>query len=223
VIANGAKQGVPLSDVWDIPYLNPKATERVGYPTQKPILLLERIIQLCTDEGDWVLDPFCGSGTTLVAAKLLGRNSVGVDVSSEAIEMTRQRLDNLQKTESALLAKGRSQYRRKDIEALECLNGLDYFVVQRNRGIDALLKHQIEGKSVFIRIQKPEETPQEAALALWKATRDKGQVALVVVVIEENALAFLLDPIQEVHFVRSAALQVKDVLKQLVEQSVLSH
>ena len=89
VLSNGAKRGVPLSDVWDIPYLNPKAKERVGYPTQKPILLLEQIINLCTDKGDWVLDPFCGSGTTLVASKLLDRNAVGIDISPEAIALTK--------------------------------------------------------------------------------------------------------------------------------------
>ena len=52
------KNGVPLSDVWNIPYLNPKAKERTGYPTQKPILLLEQIIKIATDKGDVVLDPF---------------------------------------------------------------------------------------------------------------------------------------------------------------------
>ncbi len=70
------KKGVPLSDVWDIPYLNPKAKERVGYPTQKPLILLERIINLITNENDTVLDPFCGSGTTCVASKLLNRNYI---------------------------------------------------------------------------------------------------------------------------------------------------
>lgn len=72
-IANGAKRGVPLGDVWDIPYLNPKAKERVGYPTQKPILLLDRIIEIASNPEDCVLDPFCGSGTTLVAAHLADR------------------------------------------------------------------------------------------------------------------------------------------------------
>ncbi|MCH9844827.1 MAG: site-specific DNA-methyltransferase, partial [Alphaproteobacteria bacterium] len=75
----GEKKGVPLSDVWEIPYLNPKAKERVGYPTQKPILLLERIIEIVTDKGDLVLDPFCGSGTTLVASQLMGRKFIGID------------------------------------------------------------------------------------------------------------------------------------------------
>lgn len=58
------KRGVPMTDVWDIPFLNPKAKERVGYPTQKPIELLQRILRLSTDEGDLILDPF-------VAAALL--------------------------------------------------------------------------------------------------------------------------------------------------------
>src|SRR5699024_9228610 len=70
VVLGKEKKGVPLSDIWNIPYLNPKAKERTGYPTQKPILLLEQIIKIATDEGDTVLDPFCGSGTTLVAADL---------------------------------------------------------------------------------------------------------------------------------------------------------
>lgn len=83
VVFGKSKKGVPLSDVWDIPYLNPKAKERVGYPTQKPILLLEQIIKLVTDENDIVLDPFMGSGTTLVAAKMLNRRYIGIDISKK--------------------------------------------------------------------------------------------------------------------------------------------
>ena len=86
VILGKSKKGVPLSDIWEIPYLNPKAKERVGYPTQKPILLLERIIKLVTDEGDIVMDPFMGSGTTPVAAKRLNRRYIGIDISSQAVE-----------------------------------------------------------------------------------------------------------------------------------------
>lgn len=73
------KKGVPLSDVWEIPYLNPKAKERCGYPTQKPVKLLQRIIELVTDQNDIVVDPFCGSGTTCVAAKSLDRKFIGID------------------------------------------------------------------------------------------------------------------------------------------------
>lgn len=68
------------SDFWDdIPPLNSRGGERSGYPTQKPIALLTRIIEASSDEGDLVLDPFCGSGTTLIAAQRLGRRWIGID------------------------------------------------------------------------------------------------------------------------------------------------
>ena len=140
IIFDGHKKGVPISDVWDIPLLNPKARERVGYPTQKPILLLERIIGLVTDPGDLVLDPFCGSGTTLVAAELLGRNSLGIDSSPEAVRLACQRLEQPMKTSSELLRKGRDAYVQSDEESLTHLRGLPIVPVQRNRGIDAILK-----------------------------------------------------------------------------------
>jgi site-specific DNA-methyltransferase (adenine-specific) len=101
IVSADEKKGVPLADVWEIPFLNPKAKERTGYPTQKPILLLDRIIEISTDEGDIVLDPFCGSGTTLVAAKRKGRGFVGIDISPEAVDLTKLRLETLVKTESA--------------------------------------------------------------------------------------------------------------------------
>ena len=140
VIHDGHKKGVPIADVWDIPLLNPKAKERVGYPTQKPILLLERIIALVTSPGDLVLDPFSGSGTTLVAAELLGRNSLGIDVAVEAVQLAKQRLEQPFKTSSELLRKGRETYVQSDEEALAYLHGLPIIPVQRNRGIDAILK-----------------------------------------------------------------------------------
>ncbi|CAA6812029.1 MAG: DNA modification methyltransferase (EC [uncultured Sulfurovum sp.] len=115
------KKGVPLSDVWDIPYFNPKAKERVGYPTQKPLLLLERIIELVTDEGDVVLDPFCGSGTTCVASKILNRNYIGIDESIEAVELSLNRIENPIKTSSNLLKKGRASYVNVDQSALALL------------------------------------------------------------------------------------------------------
>jgi site-specific DNA-methyltransferase (adenine-specific) len=92
IVNSKEKKGVPLSDVWEIPFLNPKARERIGYPTQKPILLLERIISISTDENDWILDPFCGSGSMLVAAKLNNRKFLGIDKSKVAIELCNKRL-----------------------------------------------------------------------------------------------------------------------------------
>jgi len=87
--------GVPLQDIWiDIGPIAAQARERLGYPTQKPIHLLERVIKASSNEGDLVLDPFCGCGTTLHAAESLGRRWVGVDVSAFAVGLIRGRILN---------------------------------------------------------------------------------------------------------------------------------
>jgi len=169
-----AKRGVPLSDVWDVPYLNPKAKERVGYPTQKPLLLLERIIELVTDEKDLVLDPFCGSGTTCVAAKLSNRTYLGIDESADAIQLALTRLKTPVKTESAVLKKGRKSYQNADMEALQCLAGIEYNPVHRNQGIDAILIQQYQESPVLVKIQQEGETLSKAQTRLQKAMLKKG-------------------------------------------------
>ena len=87
--------GRPWNDVWAIPSISQTSAERTGYPTQKPLALLHRIVSMASHEGDIVLDPFCGSGTTLVAARGLGRRFLGVDIGDEAVRIARQRLDAL--------------------------------------------------------------------------------------------------------------------------------
>lgn len=176
IVLADEKQGVPLSDVWDIPYLNPKAKERVGYPTQKPILLLERILTIASDKGDIVLDPFCGSGTTLVAAKLNQRHYIGIDESSDAVELTQRRLAEPIKTESELLKKGRKAYLTADTEVLQLLTGIELQAVQRNKGIDAILKKQYRGTPVLIKMQKKHESLAEAALLLSQAAQKRGAI-----------------------------------------------
>ena len=84
--------GTPLGDVWDIGIIAPVARERTGYPTQKPEALLTRWIEACTSPGDLVLDPYCGSGTTLVCAARLGRRGIGIDMGDEAFRVASQRL-----------------------------------------------------------------------------------------------------------------------------------
>jgi site-specific DNA-methyltransferase (adenine-specific) len=86
------EDGRHCPDVWDIPALTNNAKERIGYPTQKPLALLERIIQASSNEGDVVLDPFMGSGTTLHAAAGLGRNFIGFDQSMVAFSYCAERL-----------------------------------------------------------------------------------------------------------------------------------
>jgi len=173
-INSDIKKGVPLNDVWEIPYLNPKAKERVGYPTQKPILLLERIIEIASIEGDTILDPFCGSGTTLVAGKLNNRKVIGIDKSQEAITLTKSRLDNPIKSESNLLKKGKASYKNVDSLVEKLLNGIDYIPVQRNSGVDAILKETYQDSPILIRIQKEYETIEDAIKSLNKAVVTKG-------------------------------------------------
>lgn len=89
----GANPGQIPPNVWtDIPPVNAQAKERTGYPTQKPLALLERIIKASSNAGDTVLDPFCGCATTCVAAESLGREWVGIDLSPKAAELVKHRL-----------------------------------------------------------------------------------------------------------------------------------
>lgn len=87
------QRGLPLGDVWtDIPPLNSQARERTGYPTQKPLALLDRIMRLSTSKESVVLDPFCGCGTTVHSAQSLGRQWIGIDVSIHAVHVIEERL-----------------------------------------------------------------------------------------------------------------------------------
>lgn len=173
VVIGKSKKGVPLSDVWEIPYLNPKAKERVGYPTQKPVILLEQIIKLVTDEGDIVVDPFAGSGTTLVAAKILNRKYLGMDISSDAVLIAEKRLETLIKTDSFLLKKGKAAYQNLSENQLAILKSINAMPVQRNSGMDGILSEYLDGKPVSVKIQKEEETLDEAINKLIKSSRTK--------------------------------------------------
>ena len=87
--------GVPLQDViTDIRPLHNLAAERLGYPTQKPVSLLERLLEASTDEGDIVLDPFCGCGTTIAAAQKLNREWIGIDVTHLSVGLQKLRLED---------------------------------------------------------------------------------------------------------------------------------
>lgn len=96
-IEDASKAGY-ITNVWndilgfDYSYMNLYRKESVGYPTQKPVKLLKRIVEASSNEGEVVLDPFCGSGTTGVACKKLGRHFVGIDDSLEAVRLSKRRL-----------------------------------------------------------------------------------------------------------------------------------
>jgi len=86
------EEGIVMDDVWDLPFIH--GNESMGYPTQKPLALLERIIKASSNKGDVVLDPMCGGGTTVVSAYQLNRKFIGIDVSPTACRMMIKRLND---------------------------------------------------------------------------------------------------------------------------------
>ena len=94
------RRGKQMRSVWSIP-TTPKREKAFGsHPTQKPLELMERLIALCTLEGDIVLDPFCGSGTTGVACVLLGRNFIGIDLDQSFLELAAKRIESANENNS---------------------------------------------------------------------------------------------------------------------------
>jgi hypothetical protein len=96
--------GTPVTSVWDdIPFVNSQAGERQGYPTQKPEALLERIIKASSNEGDLILDPFCGCGTAIAAAQKSKRRWIGIDITQPAIVVIKRRLKALGTTDYQII------------------------------------------------------------------------------------------------------------------------
>ncbi|TGN19805.1 DNA-methyltransferase [Leptospira idonii] len=212
IVLGKEKKGVPLSDVWEIPYLNPKAKERSGYPTQKPILLLNQILNISTDEGDIVLDPFCGSGTTCVSAKLLNRKYIGIDRSIDAIDLTKKRLEEMIVTESNLLNKGLEEYSEKTEKELAILSDINAFPVQRNTGIDGFLKEHLNGSPVPVKIQKENETIDDAIEKLEKASKGKKYSLKILIQTKNNDVSRLFSFPTDVKIIKLLSTQIEDLL-----------
>ena len=213
VILGKEKKGVPLSDVWEIPYLNPKAKERTGYPTQKPVLLLNQILNIVTDEGDLVVDPFCGSGTTCVSAKSLKRQFIGMDISKDAVELANSRLEEMVISESNLLNKGTNEYQEKTEKELAILQNINAFPVQRNSGIDGFLKDHFEGMPVPVKIQGEYETIEDAIEKLEKASLGRDYKMKILIQTRETGISRLFGFDYDVTILKSLELQTKDLIK----------
>ncbi|RKU20984.1 hypothetical protein C6500_07490 [Candidatus Poribacteria bacterium] len=106
IMTDEPTKGVPMPDMWEISMINPVGKERIGYPTQKPEALLERIIKASSNPGDLVLDCFMGSGTTQAVAMKLGRRFMGADINLGAIETTTKRLTLLARDYAYRLSSG---------------------------------------------------------------------------------------------------------------------
>jgi DNA modification methylase len=124
------RDGQVVQDMWtDINPINPVAQERLGYPTQKPLALLERIISASSNPGDVVLDPFCGCGTAVEAAERLGRRWIGIDVTYLAIHVIESRLE---KSFGSTIKQAYRLYGRpNDAEDARVLAGRDWLEFQK--------------------------------------------------------------------------------------------
>ena len=153
--------GVPLQDLWlDINTVQPQSGERSGYSTQKPELLLERIINLTSNEGDLVADLFCGSGTTAAVAEKLGRKWIVSDLGKFAIHTTRKRLIGVQR---ALKAEG------KNYRAFEILN-MGKYERQHYIGINPNLRAAEQQKQM----EEKEEAFLDLILRAYRAEKTTG-------------------------------------------------
>lgn len=157
--------GIAMDDVWlDIDEINSMANDNVGYPTQKPVSLIERILKSSSNEGDLIADFFCGSGTTAVAAELLNRKWIACDLGRFSIHTTRKRLINVQRE---LKENG------KDFRAFEILNLGKY---ERQFFIDDLVNGQRKRKEeayldLICRAYSAQRIENYATLHAKKASR----------------------------------------------------
>jgi hypothetical protein len=160
-------EGVPLQDVWtDIDPINSQAAERLGYPTQKPVALLERILSSSSNPGDVVMDPFCGCGTAVDAAQKLGRRWIGIDITYLAIDLIDNRLrhtygDAIADTYEIVgiprdVASARSLFERNPFDferwAVSLVDGQPNEKQVGDKGIDGVARFPLDGKGTMGRV-----------------------------------------------------------------------
>lgn len=119
---NGGKQ---MTDVWNLPAIAVWEKSCGKHPTQKPLALLSRIIMASTQQGEWVLDPFCGSSTTGIAANLLGRRFLGIDQEHDFVMMSKNRREELENPQIY------SKYRSK-IKDIQLMSNTQYAIFEEN-------------------------------------------------------------------------------------------
>lgn len=214
--------GVPLQDVWtDIGPIGARASERVGYPTQKPEALLERVIQSSSDPGQIVLDPFCGCGTTIAVAQRLRREWIGIDISPQAVNIMKRRVDREG-------ANAKVEGLPKTIDDLRELGPYEFqnWVIERVQGVPSSKKSGdmgIDGWSFLerlpIQVKQSERVGRNAVdnfeTAIRRAEKHKGFIIAYSFgsgAVEEAARSKQTDA--AVHLVKvSDLLRVADLLE----------
>jgi DNA modification methylase len=200
-------RGIPLQDVWtDIPAINAKARERVGYPTQKPEALLRRIIEASSNPGDLVLDPFCGCGTTLAVADQTQRQWIGIDISPTAVRVMRDRLHRQKSFDFVIENLPQFESDLRELEPLEFQNWIidALHAVHAPRSADNL---GIDGYSFIerlpIQVKQMDRVGRALVDAFETAVRREGKDRGWIV-----AFGFTRDAHREVARARTEGLQI---------------
>lgn len=192
-------KGVRDNDVWHIPFVAPSAKERLGYPTQKPEKLLEKIVLASTNKNDIVLDPFCGCGTTITVAEKLNRNWIGIDITHLAVSLMKHRLED---TFGKELSEYEVHGEPKDLTGAKHLAEEDRFEFESwalslsnvkarpiggrgDKGIDGVIRFfddQKRGKSKTVIIQVKSGTVNPSVIRDLKGTVEREQAEMGVLI-----------------------------------------
>jgi adenine specific DNA methylase Mod len=205
-------KGLAVSDLWgDIDKINPAGNERLGYPTQKPQALLERIIAASSNPGDIVLDPFCGCGTTIHAAQKLGRQWIGIDVTYLAINLIKRRLKDAFGEEVQFEERGQPT----DFGSAKELAALDKWQFQQwaLSLIDARPRTEGEGKGADRGVD---------GMLYFYETKDKREKILVQVKgggVQRNDVATLLGDVNNQKFVAGILITLEKPTKPMREEA----
>jgi DNA modification methylase len=205
-------KGIPLQDLWtDIKPIGAQAAERLGYPTQKPQALLERIIETSSNKGDIVLDPFCGCGTTIHAAQKLGRQWIGIDITYLAINLIKRRLKDAFGDEIQFEERGQPT----DFGSAKGLASLDKWQFQQwaLSLIDARPRTQGDGKGADRGVD---------GMLYFYESNDKREKILVQVKgggVKRNDVATLLGDVNNQKFVAGILLTLEKPTKPMREEA----
>jgi len=177
-------KGVPIQSLWDdVPGLHSQAAERLGYPTQKPESLLERIITASSNSDGVVLDPFCGCGTTIAVAQKLNRQWIGIDISPTAVELMKRRVEKAGATNIKAIGLPVSEEQLRALKPFQFQN----WVIQRFNGAHSPRKTKdmgIDGYSFFerdpIQVKRSERVGRNVVdnfeTAIRRAGKNKGYI-----------------------------------------------
>lgn len=202
---NEKSPGVAMCDYWNIPMIAGQARERLGYPTQKPEALLERIINASSNEDDIIFDPFCGCGTTITVAEKLKRKWIGIDITHLAISLMRHRLKDTFRDKAQYKVVGEPV----DLKSAEALAKQDPYQFQwwatglagarpaesekkkgSDKGIDGYIyfhDEYLKTKKIIIQVKSGHVNPGQIRDLRGVIEREKAQIGVFITLIEPTA------------------------------------